>query len=344
MGAALALGATPGRAEPRPLRLDYQAVEGCPDAETFLEEIRWRTSLARPALPGEEALDVAARVEHRGGTSVGRILLGHGAEQVQREVGSEHCGEVVSALALITALAIDPRARTMPRPRPPPPPDLPPLPDAPASDGPEAPRPRERSRRGAATTTGLIDDPLLGPPEVAPAPARWLLGARLTAAFGIAPRPLLGGGIVAERELSQRWGASLRLAVELGGTGAFDVGPGGASFLRGLGRFEGCAFAWRPVSRLMLVPCVGVEAGAIHAAGTVRGTIVEAQQVTVPWVGAGLLPRFVVALGRFTIEAQGGPVFPAVRRTFSFESPAYVIDVLPPVTWTVGIGAGVRFP
>ena len=45
--AAGALAAAPARAEPLPLRVDYQAVPGCPAEDVFVDEIRWRTPLAR---------------------------------------------------------------------------------------------------------------------------------------------------------------------------------------------------------------------------------------------------------------------------------------------------------
>ena len=135
----------------------------------------------------------------------------------------------------------------------------------------------------------------------------------------------------------------MRLAVEVAGTGGFAVGPGGAWFLRGVVRAEGCAFARTPAAWLRLVPCVGVEGGAMKAAGILQGALATVGQGVVPWAGAGFLPRAAFDLGPVALEVQGGPVFPAVRHTFSFQMPDYVIYELPAVTWTAGLARGSIF-
>jgi hypothetical protein len=163
-------------------------------------------------------------------------------------------------------------------------------------------------------------------------------------AFAVTPRVLFGGGLYAERAFAGRWGASVRLALELAGTGDFDVGPGGAWFLRGVGRVEGCAFKVRPAAWLSLVPCLGLEAGALHGAGIRRGSLAYVAEDTVPWIGAGVLPRAAADLGWLALEAQGGPIFPALRRTFVFEMPLSTVYTLPPATWSAYLGVGVHFP
>jgi hypothetical protein len=348
VAAAGALAAVPARAEPAPLRIDYEATGGCPGAAVFLEEIQWRTSLARVAGPNEAALPVKVRIVQRGPVNSGRLVLGEGRGAITREVQDARCDEVVAALALITALAVDPRARTAPKP--------PPAPPAPTAPPPAATPPREPPARTAGEPAGalpparIIGDPLpaspppLGDAPPAPGGPRWSLGAQAVAAFAVTPRTLLGGGVFAERAFDGGGGASLRLALDLSGTGDFDVGPGGAWFLRGVVRVEGCAFARRAGPWFRLVPCLGVEGGAIEGGGILRGSLVEVRRAAVPWFGAGALPRAAFDLGAVAIEVQGGPIFPAVRRTFGFERPGYVIYTLPPVTWTTSLGVGARFP
>jgi hypothetical protein len=338
--AASAFTAAPARAEPAPLRIDYEAAGGCPGAAVFLEEVQWRTPLARVAGPEEAALPVKARIARRGRVSSGRLVLGEGRDAITREVESARCDEVVSALALITALAVDPHARTAPK-MPPPPPALPLVPAPPEESAPSEP--------ARALPVEIVGDPLPVIPLQGDAPPasgtrRWAAGAHAVTAFAVAPRPLVGGGVFAERAFDDRGSAWLRLAVELAATGSFDVGPGGAWFLRGVVRVEGCAFGQRAGSWFRLVPCLGVEGGAIEGTGVLRGSLVEVRQAAVPWFGAGVLPRAAADLGAVVIEAQGGPVFPAVRRTFSFQTPHYVIYDVPPVTWTATLGVGVHFP
>jgi hypothetical protein len=344
-----ALAASPARADPLPLRIDFQAPPGCPSEEVFLDEIRWRTALARTAAVGEAALEVRARITRRGDVHHGHLVLG-GRERIVREIDGQICDEVVSALALVTALAVDPGASIARRPPsggmpvvPPPAPPAPPFPPGPGAAG------------GAPVAADSLPAPeIVGPPlPVVPAPpdvpppregTSFGLGAWASAAFAVAPRPLLGGGVAADWRFPGRWTPSLRLGVEVAGTGAFDVGPGGASLLRAAGRVQGCMFAWRPAAWLSLVPCLAGGGGALHAEGIVKGTVTHVGQVTVPWAALGALPRIELGSGRWAFGLEGGPVFPLVQRSFVFQSPAYVVSTLPPVTATVGIGATVRFP
>lgn len=343
-----ALLAAEALGDPPPLRVDYQAAPGCPGEEVFLDEIRWRTALARAAGPGEEALLVRARIARRGEVFEGRLTLGEGGAprraRVDRSIRGGVCDEVVSALALVTALALDPRASTAAKrpaavvsPAPPAPPSLP--------SGPAAPPPEIV----ALPPPEIVGPPLpvVPAPEVPPAsspPPGWLLGARVATTFAVTPRPLFGGGAFVERGFGGRWGGALRLAVDVGATGAFDAGPGRVSFLEGTARVEGCAFSWAPARRLSITPCLAVEGGLLHGQGIPGGALTTLEQATVPWAAASFLPRIGVTLGSVTIELQGGPVFPLVRRTFVFHDPAYVIHEVPPVTGTVGLGAGVHFP
>jgi hypothetical protein len=344
LAAALAAGAllgVPARADPPPVRVDYHAAEGCPGEEVFLDEIRRRTSLARVAAPGEDALLVRARIVRRGGASSGQLVLGVGRDRITREVQSERCDDVVSALALITALTLDPRAFAVPvaPPGPPPPPPLP----APPGPAPPLPLPAELA------PPAILPEPLpvfatFTPAPQAPRSRPWVLGAQVTGAFAVTPRPLVGGGIFAERAFEGRAGAALRLAVELAGTGGLDAGPAGAWFVRGAARVEGCALAVRPAPWVSLLPCVGAEGGVLHGQGIPSPSVPRVQAATVPWLGGGILPRAAFEVGSVVLVAQGGPMFPLVRRTFAFDGPSYVIYALPAVTWTAALGGGFHFP
>lgn len=337
LGAAIVAPRT-ARAELRPIRIDYEAHPGCPSAEVLVEEITWRTPLVRVARPDEAALEVRARITRRGGLSRGRLNLGSGKGSIIREISGTSCDEVVGAIGLVTALAIDPRASTGKKPPPAPPaprparlaprplPAEPPLPDW---------RPIEAD---------LVGDPLPAFPVAIPRVARWRIGARATIAIEPAARSLFGGALVLERVLSSNLGASLRLAAEVAATGSFEAGPGGASFLRVMGRVDGCAFALRPVEALSIVPCLSAEGGALRGSGVLRGSIQNVQVATVPWVALGLLPVVALDLGRVAIEAQAGPVFPLVRRQFVFESPDYLVHNVPPVTFAANLGASLSFP
>jgi hypothetical protein len=346
--AAALLGASAARADPPPIRVEYRAPAACPDVATLLDEITRRTPLARVAKPSEPALEVNARITTRRGESHGHVVLGTGRRRVVREIASASCDEVVSAFALITALAVDPHASTTPRP---PPAPTPPAPEPPApAPAPPAPTPAPPAPRPDAalpTANSPPPQPVVlapEPPHAASTPGFWIVGVHLSTAIAVAPRPLWGGGIFVERAFDREARASLRLAIDLAATGVIDAGPAGVSFWQAVARLDGCAFALRPLARLALSPCLRAEGGVLSGAGILRAGLTHVEKATVPWLGIGLAPIVSVDLGRFIVEAQGGPTFPLVRRSFQFDSPDYLIHEVPPVVWSVSLGAGVRFP
>lgn len=331
--AAAATFTARAEAEPRPLTVQYRAHEGCPSEEVLIEEITWRTPLVRVAAPGEEGYEVRARITKRGATSRGQVSVWTGRAWITREIAGPSCAEVVGALGLVTALAIDPRASTGRKAPPPPPPPAPrPLPPPP-------PRPRF-----APIAPELEAPPLPAFPVAWDRPRPWMIGARAAVAIAPAPRPLFGAALFFARTFDEARAASLRVALEIAATGSFDVGPGGASFLRVVGRVDGCAFAIRPWKWLSIVPCLGAEAGALRGAGVASASLPAVDSATVPWVALGLLPLASIHLGAASIEAQGGPLFPLVRRQFNFQRPDFIVHDVPPVTGAVSLGVGIAFP
>ncbi|WP_437850489.1 hypothetical protein [Sorangium sp. So ce363] len=379
-------------AEVQRLRIAYEAHDGCPGAGAFLREVTARTDLARAAAADEAALDVRVRITSSAGRSRGRITLGKGEDARVREVDGATCGEVVAALALITALRVDPTASLDPQP----PAVGPRSSEAPEAGGardaggapapavdpvaapPSAAEPAAPAQpAGAAQSAGAGGGAAPGagsspqPPAASPAPpapaARplpirppspvagashpprprrpverpWTLGLQGSAASGVAPEALLGGGPFVELRADLGLGAAFRVAAEVAATGAVDAGPGGALFVRGIGRVDACADLFRPARRLSLGPCVGAEGGFLHGTGLVGEAISDVEEGTVPWASLGLLARVTASLGALVrIDAQGGPEFPLVRRSFMFEHPAQLIHEVPAVTWTLRVGAG----
>jgi hypothetical protein len=288
---------------------------------------------------------VRVRITREGPGSRGRITLGKG-DRRGREVDGPTCGEVVAALALITALRIDPAASLAPRP---PPPD-PPAPPAPLPPSP--PAPPVLPQWPAPVAPPLASPP---PPRIPAAPIaapaaprgpgfRWSIGAHASAAFGVAPGVLVGGGPFVEIRPDTPIGLSIRLAAEVAATGTLDLGPGSAHFLRGIGWLDACAALLRPARWLSLAPCLGVEGGFLRGQGLPGQAVSVTRQVVVPWAGLGFLARAVLSLGdRVRLDLQGGPEFPLVRRSFVFDAPTFLVHEVPPVTGIVRLGAGVSF-
>jgi hypothetical protein len=96
-------------ADQQPVRITYQAEGACPSERSFRQDVESRTLLARQPT-GRETRQFIVMLKDQGRQSLGRLLIGdqHGSV-VTREVTGESCAEVASALALITALAIDPQ-------------------------------------------------------------------------------------------------------------------------------------------------------------------------------------------------------------------------------------------
>lgn len=346
---ALVLAAVEARADPRPIRIDYEAHPGCPGREVFLEELVWRTSAAREAAPGERGLRVEARITRQRGASVGRLTLDDAAAPLQRSIEGESCDEVVSALALVTALFLDPHARTGRRPSSPVAPQAPVPPAAPEASPPSPLVAARGSLAGrlAGSAPDILPLPLpaaLASPAPGGPPGSWSLGARATAALAVTPSALFGGEIFAARRFAGALGASLEAAVDLSGTGDIAVRGGEAWFLQAIGRIEGCPVRVRFGGRWAFAPCVEVEAGVLRGQGVLQSPLTYVDAASVPWAGAGLLPRLEVGFGPLALEVRGGPVFPLVRQEFVFKTPFSDVYDVPAVTATVSAGLGVRFP
>jgi len=339
-GAGAAAVATAQADDRASVRVRYQGGEGCPVASAFTAELMARTTRVRTAGADEAAArEVRVEVQATGAESSGRLVVDGGGV---REVKGATCAEVVSALALITALAFDPDAQT----------------------GPVKPAPEEGAATGpapaatAAPTTAPAKaappaPPRTAPPDVArPAappsePLRWSVGLDLMMRAGVAPRPLLGGGPSLALRVPGSPGFIARASFDYATTGAFDEGPGGAVFTSAIGTLMGCVPVLELGRVLSVAPCAEVGAGMLDARGLERGEIVEGKEARIGWLAGGLsgLARLELAR-RVALELRGGPSFPWVRHAFVFEVPPpeeVPVHDIPAVTWIAGASVGLIF-
>ncbi|HVK63859.1 MAG TPA: hypothetical protein VM694_05280, partial [Polyangium sp.] len=107
--AALLLAARPSQGELAPVRLVYTAPARCPGAEDFLAAVRAEVPDLRVAKDGEVARTLTASLfEENEGRLRGELRIEvPGGESSLREVSGESCEEVMGALSLVTALAIE---------------------------------------------------------------------------------------------------------------------------------------------------------------------------------------------------------------------------------------------
>jgi hypothetical protein len=231
----------------------FEAPEGGPSKQEFVTEIRRRSKKAAPVGPTESPdVVVSVKIDPKKRPFVGRLALTAGTSFKERTVTDRRCADVVSAIALVTALAIEPSGPPAPPPVPPQGP-IPsrvwasPLPVEPLGfDGIAPPLPAwvvrpppERATWGleisaaAATSVGLYDEPLLG--------VQALVGLRRTLS------PALSFDL------------GFRYLTQPSGTAVDDLDTI-VSLAAGELRF--CGPAWAPVTALRLAPCASFEAGA----------------------------------------------------------------------------------
>jgi len=294
-------GAPPARADEEVVELQYVAPSGCPARERVEAAIRARTPNVRLAAQARRvfAITIEAAAEgFRGTLVVGRIA--------DKELSAPRCDDLATALALVTALAIDPTATALPDP---------------ASPG-----------AGGAS-------------PASPAGARaWSFEADLDGmvAAGVSPDALFAA-VIEGRAIVRRT-YQLELAAIAGRDSTARDGAQ-AQFTWLAARLGGCRLwlPWRGGSRwgMTVGACGHLEVGAVRARGEM---IVNQRDLTRLWLAAGVHGSAQVPLGsRIFGQLQLGASLPLVRDRYLF-APNVEVHETPSVTGWVVLGVGVRFP
>jgi hypothetical protein len=322
---------------PPPLHVEYSAPGNCPTEAEFEAHIRSRTTLARFADDDDrDAQSVQVVVLPTGTTYAGHLsIVGRSGRVSKRDVEDTLCSDVVDALALVAALAVDPNAMLSP------------------SGSAATPAPAEKAPVEGAAPDAVAVIPLVAPPPAAasprpsarppsrapeadrsapsPAPAWGVdVGATFIAMGGIAPDTLVGGGGLGEIESgSRRWLApSARITLFAATIEATTTST--ANFLLLAGRVDFCPL--RIGSRyLSLRPCVAVDVGAVHAEAAIEG-VAGAE----PWFDAAALvrARWAPGRGRFFVELEGGIFVPVNHSSFVLKDGPVITTVDTP--WWAG--------
>jgi hypothetical protein len=311
---ALALAAV----APRAARADesslirYRAPATCPDGNAFIERVRSRTPHVELAREGAAARFVVT-VSSTGEESVGRVEFAR-EENVARDVAGKTCDEVVSAAALITALAIE-ATESDPVPATPPPASV-----------------VSRTEQASEASTG------------APARRPFGWGAGATVGFDGWSAP---GGAYAFGSFGEVSGPTpLRLArIGLrGAIGSTSIDERAAAFLLLAGRMTLCPVSLELATHLELLPCAGFEVGRLGGRGERSAALPQAGAAAILWSAAQaeVLIRWhtlpVVAL-----EIGGELGFPLVRHNFIFEGPTQVIYEVPAMGAGIHVGVALHF-
>jgi hypothetical protein len=330
---ARSVGAAPTETEP--IRLDYTAPAGCPDASEFGRRVFERTSKARSAGNDETARTFVVVIETTGAETRGSMVVRQdGMSTVARRVSGKDCEEVARALALATALAIDPEAAlTTPEPSGP---GVGGSVDGPGTtDRTPEPQPKDPARPA--------DKPSAGSRAGASTSIRraaLLFGPSL--AFGPAPTPGFGASAAVEWSspspvvLPSALGAELVFLT----SAEHSVRGAGSSFDFVFVRPYVCTLGLAFGADVGLVPCIGGALGAVVASGS---RIASPATETRFWAAGELALRLDIALADdWFVDATGGVVLPFTRYRFLFRTPDTRIHHVPAVTAAAGLRIGRR--
>lgn len=316
-------------AQDKTVRIEYRAPDGCPSENEFLEQVRTRTEHARFAPEGEIARTLRITITSEPDKHGARVeFTDADGRRVEREVEGETCAEVVSGIALITALAIDERIKAEER--------------APPSAG-------EREAKPPLQEPPASKPP---PPVVAPSgrvetskPLRLEAGAALLATTAMAPELLWAvAGFVGIGPFDGGWSA--RLAIADAPSISYDSSAKTFYFGATWGRLEGCPLELRIVDSLALVPCAALDLGVIRAEG-VSTTAFTGQSARPLWAAASAIARLELVIGELLLVGVQGEIgYPFVQgRDFDFKEPGAptTIHTIPPIRFGFGTEVGFRF-
>ena len=336
-----------GAEPPSAVTIDYEAPVSCPRAEGFAIELSARTPRTRIVAAGAHVRALVVRLTAHGHAFGGRLIVREptGAE-TERAITADTCAEVVSALALIAAVAIDPLAAA----------------------GASAPSASGATTAPAATATNVDAPPALLPDAaavVAPTPADaeldegppdaggsappkaaqsgWVLavGAHAGVVRGVSPdtRVLVPLFVEVANETGAVLAPALRLRLErtLSSTPT-------ASAARGDFTWTAASVDFCPIvlasGHFGARPCLRVEAGALEARGV---DVIPSRHGTSPWLALGPVARGRVdVVGPLFAELELGTTLAIVRDRF-FVEPASTVFRAPLFGWVATAGGGVAF-
>jgi hypothetical protein len=298
------------------------------------------------------------RIVPRAGRFMGRLVVRElDGSEAERTVVGETCAEVVSALALIAAVAIDPTAAA--------PKSSSNEPVAAASTNttpsatsaalaaenpPTKPEQRTESHAPPEQPPTVPDENAPKPPSneasnraVAASPHTWHVSLGADGEVGTGSSPTLWVSVPAFVELWRRpTGAGIfapgaRIRFERAGSGVVASSTGSAKFTWTKGSLDLCPIAWS-FGSVRLQPCARAEAGVVEASGV---DVQPGRTNTRPWVTAGSVAR-----GRWTVldplfvEVETAALVPIVRDRFFLETNNTTVFQAGVVAWTAAAGAG----
>jgi hypothetical protein len=266
-----------------------------------------------------------------------------GAE-TERSVTGDTCGEVVSALALIAAIAIDPDAAARspdPEPKAEAPAGPTPAPVASASPPIAAPAPAPAPVRPPEPAAPSPDGSATQAARANPRSWHFAIDVGAALGYGVAPSPLFSTPVGLEAS-APTWGPLSpvgRVRFEHAATGVPRTTSPAGTFSWTVGVLELCPNRWK-TGHFAIEPCARFEGGVVNASGV---NVVPARETTKAWFTVGAVGRVEWRLlDPVFIALEGGVRVALDRPTYFFEPNAPYYE--PPRIGGFGsVGVGAQF-
>lgn len=314
--------------------LTYSADPGCPTEAQFVDEIKARVRRPVSFTTSGAATHLKVQLQVGGATAMGTLEVQRPpAAATLREFTAVTCSEVGSALALVTALTLDPNALTeqLPTRRA----------GSAATSAPQTAPANPTSRAAPPATAPRTAVPPFNAARAAPIRLEGWLGPVAAVVVGEAPQALglVGLGLGARAITAGAFTPSVQLSPLWGKTGATGPAVGDGDFVWTTGRLEACPLSIGLTRRARLDPCAAVEVGRLTARGA-EGAVVVSRSVTRWWVAPGASAAVHWGFEGWFARLGALALLPVTRDQFVFSAPDRAVHQASAVVLGAHLGLG----
>lgn len=318
LGVVAVLASTVEPGDATGIRIELDAPPDCATAEAFYESVRRRTERVRPVIEGEAGVRVVVRLTRVGTKAHGELrVIGEHGESDTRRVDGNTCTEVVDALSLTVALAVDPTVHIAPPEQQPPPVvvESPPPPVPPHEEPPPPPPPPERNFETH-------------------------IGAAVVAMGQVTPYVSFGGELSLRFVMPWETSSSFGMAVIHIQNDLFSSADN-ASVRSTLFQLEACPARFGDPNALTLEPCLQGLGGWLGVEGR---DVLHSESVTRSYFSLGGSLVGTAAFGKgWSAELSVGFAIPTVRRRFLLLEPRRQVAETPSISAIGGLGLTYSF-